>query len=61
MRQRFDQQLNLGIRPIAEVKFPLKSRDELPPILHELHYIFTTPSLNKKCLPCWKKKVAKGK
>jgi len=33
MRQRFEQQLVLGATPIGETKFPLRSRDELPPVL----------------------------
>jgi hypothetical protein len=32
MRQRFEQQLELGILPISEVKINTKSRDELPPV-----------------------------
>lgn len=61
MRQRFDQQMNLGIHPISEVKFPLKSRDELPPILRGLQYIFITPSLNEKVFSLLEEKVCKGK
>lgn len=61
MRQRFDQQLNLGIHPISEVRFPLKSRDELPPILRGLQYIFITPSLNEKVFALLEEKVCKGK
>jgi transposase, IS5 family len=61
MRQRFDQQLNLGVHPIPEVKFPLKSRDELPPILRGLQYIFITPSLNEKVFALLEEKVCKGK
>ncbi len=33
MRQRFARQLDLGQTPIEEVSIPLKSRDELPPVL----------------------------
>ncbi len=61
MRQRFDQQLNLGILPIAEVQLPLKSRDELPPILRGLQYIFTTSSLNEKVFRLLEEKICKGK
>ena len=61
MRQRFDQQLNLGIQPIAEVQLPLKSRDELPPILGGLQYIFTTSSLNEKVFQLLEEKICKGK
>jgi hypothetical protein len=32
MRQRFEQQINLRTVPISDVRFSLKSRDELPPI-----------------------------
>lgn len=36
MRYRFEQQTPLGITPVREVKFPLRSRDELPPVLKAL-------------------------
>ncbi|MEJ7677037.1 MAG: hypothetical protein WKG06_04005 [Segetibacter sp.] len=48
MRQRFEQQMNLRTVAISDVKFPLKSRDELPPVLMALQYIFVTPELNEK-------------
>ena len=48
MRQRFEQQSTMGIEPISEVNFPLKSRDELPAVLMGLKYIFVTPELNEK-------------
>jgi hypothetical protein len=48
MRQRFQQQTTLGITPINEVKFPLRSRDELPPVLMALQHIFITPELNRR-------------
>lgn len=48
MRKRFEQQLDLGQVPIAEVGIPTKSRDELPPVLAGLQYIFTTPELNER-------------
>jgi transposase, IS5 family len=43
MRQRFEQQINLRTVAISDVKFPLKSRDELAPVLKALQYIFVTP------------------
>ena len=61
MRQRFEQQLSLGILSITEVVLPLKSRDELPPVLRTLQYIFTTPSLNEKVFRLIEEKYAKGK
>lgn len=61
MRQRFDQQLHLGVELISEVQLPLKSRDELPPILRGLQYIFITPSLNEKVFELLEEKICKGK
>ena len=45
MRDRFQQQTTLGITSINDVKFPLRSRDELPPVLMALQHIFVTPDL----------------
>ena len=61
MRQRFEQQMNLRIVAISDVKFPLKSRDELPPVLMALQYIFITPDLNKKVFELLEKKVCSDK
>ena len=61
MRQRFEQQMNLRTVAIADVKFPLKSRDELPPVLKALQYIFTTPELNEKVFCLLEQKICKGK
>jgi IS5 family transposase len=61
MPQRFEQQTTMGISPIHEVKFPLHSRDELPPVLKGLQYIFITPELNEKILQVMEEKVCFGK
>lgn len=61
MRQRFEQQMNLRTVAIADVKFPLKSRDELPPLLMALQYIFITPELNEKVFAILEKKICSGK
>ena len=61
MRQRFEQQINLRTVAISDVKFSLKSRDELPPVLMALQYIFITPELNEKFLRCLKKRYAAAK
>jgi transposase, IS5 family len=61
MRQRFEQQMNLRTVAIADVKFPLKSRDELPPTLMALQYIFLTPELNEKVFVMMEKKICNGK
>lgn len=61
MRQHFQQQTTLGITPISEVKFPLRSRDELPPVLLALQHIFVTPLLNEKVFALLEKKVVNSK
>src|SRR5215210_4694296 len=61
MRQRFEQQMNLRTIAIADVKFPLKSLDELPPVLKALQYIFITPELNEKVFQLLEKKIVAGK
>ena len=61
MRQRFEQQMSLRTVAIADVKFPLKSRDELPPVLMALQYIFITPALNEKVFALLEKKICSGK
>ncbi len=61
MRQHFEQQTTLGITPISEVKFPLRSRDELPPVLKALQHIFLTPVLNEKVFALLETKVVGGK
>lgn len=61
MRQRFQQQTTLGITPVSEVKFPLRSRDELPPVLKALQHIFVNPELNEKVFALLEEKVLKDK
>ena len=61
MRKRFEQQKKLGVISISEVKLPLKSRDELPPILMALQYIYVTPELNEEVFRILEEKVQKGK
>lgn len=45
MRQSFDPQPSLQLTPIEKIVLPLKSRDELPPILAGLQWIWTHPTL----------------
>lgn len=48
MRKSFEVQLALGAVPIEQVEIPTKTRDELPPTLAALQWIFTTPEVNKE-------------
>ena len=61
MRQRFEQQLDLRITPICDIKISTKSRDELPPTIRALQYIFLAPSINEKIFALLEEKICKGK
>lgn len=61
MRQRFEQQMRLSTVAIGDVKFPLKSRDELPPVLKALQHIFITPELNEKVFSLLEIKICSNK
>jgi transposase, IS5 family len=61
MRRRFDVQLALGQVPIERVQIPLKSRDELPPILGGLQWIFQTPEINEQVFALLESKLLAGK
>lgn len=61
MRKRFALELELGQVPIEEVKIPINSRDELPPILIGLQWIFKNPEVRDQILDLVEDKVLKGK
>ncbi len=61
MRKRFEVQLALGQRPIERVVLPVRSRDELPPVLAGLQWIFQTPELNRQIFELLEKKVVGAK
>jgi len=48
MRRVENSQLKLGELPIADIKIDLKSRDDIPPLLLGLQYIYTNPELRGK-------------
>lgn len=61
MRERFKQQLCLGVIPISEVKINMNSRHQLPPLLKALQYIFITPELNKEVFDLLAAEIMTGK
>ena len=61
MRKRFELSPRLGSIPISEVQIPLKSRDELPPVLLALQTIFTTESYHQKMFEIVAPIIRKGK
>jgi IS5 family transposase len=60
MRVAFKVQHELGATPIEQIEFPLNSRDELPPVLRALQYIYVTPELNKKVFSLLENKIMSG-
>jgi hypothetical protein len=61
MRQRFEVQLSLGQVPIEKVVIPLKSRDELPPILAGLQWIWEHPQAHAQVFAVLEQKINGGK
>jgi hypothetical protein len=61
MRKRFDPQLELGQPSIETICLPHKSRDELPPILAGLQWIFTHPVANEEVFALLEQKVVGNK
>ena len=61
MRKEIESQRKLGTISIVEVKLPLKSRDELPPILRALQHIYATPELKEEVFRILEEKVMRGK
>lgn len=57
MRKRFEQQKNLFVKNIEDVKINLKSRDELSKVLSALQYIYTNTKLNNKVFAILEKEI----
>ena len=47
MRKRFEPQLTLGSTSIDQVQIPTNSRDEFPPLLRALQFIFSKKELSE--------------
>ena len=61
MRQRFEPAPDLNRTPIENVIIPLKSRDELPPILAGLQWIWMHPTLKAEIFAVLEEKILAGK
>src|SRR6266496_6352432 len=61
MRQRFESEPGLQLTPIEQVRIPLKSRDELPPILAGLQWIWCHPTLKGEILESLERAIMAGK
>jgi len=58
MRVVKDMQLQLGQYRIADVKFDLKSRDELPQVLRGLQYLYITDSIREEVFALLEKHIS---
>ncbi len=61
MRQRYSPQPDLATVPIENIVLPLTSRDELPPILAGLQWIWTHPTLKTEIFALLEAKIINGK
>jgi hypothetical protein len=61
MRQRFNPEPHFQITPIEKIILPLQSRDELPPILAGLQWIWMHPTLNTEILALLEAHILGGK
>ena len=61
MRHPFQTQPDLQITPIEKIRLPLRSRDELPPILAGLQWIWMHPTLKTDILARLEAKILAGK
>ena len=61
MRHHFQAQPDLQIIPIEKIQLPRKSRDELPPILAGLQWIWMHPTLKAEIFALLEAKILAGK
>ena len=61
MRHHYQAQPDLQITPIEKIRLPLKSRDELPPLLAGLQWIWTHPTLKAEIFVLLEGKILAGK
>jgi hypothetical protein len=60
MRNRFEQQYEIGLKLISETRFPVKSRDEFPALVLALVELFNTPEYNDKIFNILSEKINKN-
>ena len=61
MRHHFQHQPELQVTPIEKIRLPLRSRDELPPILAGLQWLWMHPTLKAEILALLEAKILAGK
>jgi len=61
MRQHFPPQPELQVTPIEKIRLPLRSRDELPPMLAGLQWVWTHATLKAEIFALLEAKILAGK
>jgi len=61
MRQHYSPQPDLHLIPIEKIRLPLKSRDELPPILAGLQWLWMQPALKAEVFALLEAAILAGK
>lgn len=61
MRQRYSPQPDFNLIPIEKIQLPARSRDELPPLLAGLQWIWMQPALKAAIFALLEKKILAGK
>lgn len=61
MRKRFEQQHELGLKPISETRILTKSRDDFPALVASLVMIFTNVNYNEQLFSILENKITKNK
>ncbi len=61
MRKRFEQQLEIGVKPILETPILLKSRDDIPGLIIALLVIYKTPHYNEQIFNILENIIMNGK
>ena len=61
MRHQFNPQPELDVLPIEKILIPLDSRDEMPPVLAGLQWVWTHPTLRPSILALLTKKIVADK
>ena len=61
MRNRFEQQMSIGQRPIEETPISLKSKDSLEGLLAALKAIYCDKEYNERIFKALEESITKGK
>ncbi len=61
MRHHFQAQPEFQITPIEKIRLPLQSRDELPPLLAGLQWVWMHPTLKAEIFALLEAKILAGK